>query len=61
MLLDVNMELKICDFGDAIQLNSFHQKVMGKFGLIEYTPPEMLRGQEYSFEADYWALGIVIY
>jgi serine/threonine protein kinase len=30
-------------------------------GSPHYMAPEMVRGQEYSFEVDYWALGVILY
>ena len=59
LLLGKNMELKIGDFGLAINVNK-GKKTFGIAGTPGYQPPEMLNNEEYSFSADIWALGIIM-
>lgn len=54
--------LKLADFGTAIQLLS-HMKsfTKGLVGSPPYMSPEVCRGSNYSFEADVWSAGVVLY
>lgn len=51
---------KIVDFGLAKMLAS-KQKVTESFGTIGYVSPEILQNKSYSYSADLWSLGIIIY
>jgi polo-like kinase 1 len=59
LLLGQNMELKIGDFGLATKI--LEGKIKGIAGTISYCAPEVLKNEDYSFEADIWSLGIIMY
>ena len=62
LLLDEKLELKIGDFGLSKELNE-GQRLKDKLGTKHFMAPEIWNISEkgYSFEADIWSLGIVIY
>ena len=57
LLLGNNMELKIGDFGLATLVDGI---IKDDVGTITYKAPEILKKEEYSFEADIWSLGVVM-
>ena len=60
LLLDHEGYLKIIDFTLAKMLrhNSFAHTACGA---PENLAPEILKGEEYNFAADWWAVGIIAY
>eukprot|EP01017_Pseudomicrothorax_dubius_P015300 TRINITY_DN1768_c0_g2_i12.p1 TRINITY_DN1768_c0_g2~~TRINITY_DN1768_c0_g2_i12.p1 ORF type:complete len:234 (+),score=29.07 TRINITY_DN1768_c0_g2_i12:96-797(+) len=60
LLLSDNMELKLCDFGLAVRLESNQERRETICGTRNYISPEMLEKKGYSYEVDIWALGIVM-
>ena len=61
LFIDKKMELKLGDFGLAIKLENNSDKIRTFCGTIYYCAPEILKKEAYSYEADIWALGIIIY
>ncbi len=62
VLLSERMEVRLCDFGLAIENGIEGQK--NKCGTPNYIAPELLdhkNGYNYSFEIDIWAFGVIIY
>jgi serine/threonine protein kinase len=61
VLVDNTMQVKICDFGHAVQSNG--SRIVSKCGTIEITPPELLDPlyRSIGYPLDVWALGIAIY
>ncbi|KAJ3107629.1 MAP/microtubule affinity-regulating kinase 3 [Phlyctochytrium planicorne] len=61
LLLDVNMNVKIADFGFSNQFNP-GQRLNTWCGSPPYAAPELFQGKEYSGpEVDIWSLGVVLY
>ena len=62
VLLSEKMEVRLCDFGLAIENGIEGQKNI--CGTLNYIAPEILNhknGLSYSFEIDIWAFGIILY
>ena len=59
IMLGEKNEIKIGDFGLATILNK-NQKLNHSVGTELYKAPELLNNQEYSYEVDIWALGIIM-
>ncbi len=60
----MKVEVMITDFSLAVQAGS--QQVLADhplfdWNMVEYTAPEALLGQEYSFPMDCWAMGVLLY
>jgi serine/threonine protein kinase len=61
-LLDEKGHVKIADFGLAKRLvRSKNYRTWTNCGTLLYQAPEMLLNREYSFEPDWWSLGVVIF
>ena len=68
MLTEGGEIVKLCDFGLAVQYedNSNEGKnggegVMDEAGTPYYTAPEIIMRESYSYPADCWSLGIILY
>ncbi|KAF8133910.1 kinase-like protein [Boletus edulis] len=59
LLLGINGELKIGDFGWSVHAPS--NRRMTLCGTLDYLPPEMVEGREHNEKVDYWALGVLTY
>ena len=62
VLLNEKMEVRLCDFGLAIENGLERQKNI--CGTPNYIAPELLNhknGLNYSFEIDIWAFGVLLY
>ena len=62
VLLSDKMEVKLCDFGLAIENRGENNKTV--CGTLNYIAPEILNHKNncsYSFEIDIWAFGIILY
>ncbi|OQR72901.1 aurora kinase B-like [Tropilaelaps mercedesae] len=59
LLLGVNNELKIADFGWSVHAPSRRRKTM--CGTLDYLPPEMVQRKEYDQRVDYWCIGILLF
>lgn len=59
LLIGINGELKIGDFGWSVHAPSNRRKTM--CGTLDYLPPEMIEGREHSEKVDYWALGVLTF
>lgn len=50
----------LTDFGSAKMLQ-VSQKTSTMAGTPQYIAPEVLRGEPYSFSADWWSCGVLLY
>ena len=62
-LLDKTMQLQLCDFGLAVQLESYDEHKHSFCGPPHFMAPEMANPtrQGHSFEMEVWAFGVVLY
>ncbi|XP_072514440.1 G protein-coupled receptor kinase 5 [Salminus brasiliensis] len=60
ILLDDYGHIRISDLGLAVSLAE-GQLVRGKVGTSGYMAPEVLKNEYYSYSADWWGLGCIIY
>lgn len=60
LILDENGYLKIVDFGMCKVLRH-NEKATEYAGTPAYIAPELLKGEEYTFTADWWAVGVLMY
>ncbi|KAK9896445.1 kinase-like protein, partial [Cystobasidium minutum MCA 4210] len=59
LLLGVNGELKIGDFGWSVHAPGNRRTTL--CGTLDYLPPEMVEGREHTDKVDLWALGVLTY
>ena len=60
MLLDKELNVKLCDFGWSAQIkNTIFRKTF--CGTVDYMAPEIVNGNRYSFAVDIWSLGVLLY
>lgn len=58
IMIDIDGYLKLLDFGCSTKIKFFSQTVVGT---PNYMSPEVLKGQGYSFNCDYWSVGVCCY
>jgi cGMP-dependent protein kinase len=58
LILESNGYLKLIDFGTAKQITDFTYTIIGT---PHYMAPEVLLGKGYSYNADYWSIGVCMY
>lgn len=59
LLLGINGELKVADFGWSVHAPGNRRKTM--CGTLDYLPPEMVEQKEHNERVDHWALGVLTY
>jgi len=59
LLLGVNGELKIGDFGWSVHAPSSKRETV--CGTLDYLPPEMVEGKTHDETADIWSVGVLAY
>ncbi|KAF5377199.1 hypothetical protein D9615_006470 [Tricholomella constricta] len=59
LLLGLNGELKIADFGWSVHAPGNRRTTM--CGTPDYLPPEMIEGKHHCEKVDHWALGVLTY
>ena len=62
ILLDLNNNIKLCDFGVALQTNTENFYINDKVGTPAFVAPEILSNNYYDpFKTDIWSAGVVLY
>lgn len=62
ILIDSNIEPKICDFGLALHmLDCPAATSRGRIGTPQWMAPEILRGSEYTKAADIYSFGVIMW
>jgi serine/threonine protein kinase len=61
IVLDEFGDVKIIDFGLAQDEISDTKKCNQFCGTNEYIPPEVIKGEKYSFNFDWWGFGVLLY
>ncbi|KFO35026.1 rhodopsin kinase GRK1 [Fukomys damarensis] len=61
VLLGNDGNVRISDLGLAVELQEGQSKTKGYAGTPGFMAPELLRGEEYDFSVDYFALGVTLY
>lgn len=59
LLLGLNGELKISDFGWSVHSPQSRRKTL--CGTLDYLAPEVVEGRPHSTEVDLWSLGVLCY
>jgi serine/threonine protein kinase len=59
ILLTVDGQIKLADFGYCAQLSSSNQKRNSVVGTPYWMAPELIRGQDYGTRVDVWSLGVM--
>lgn len=59
LLLGLNGELKIADFGWSVHAPNSRRKTL--CGTLDYLPPEMVEGSLHDDRVDIWSLGVLAY
>lgn len=59
LLLGLNGELKIADFGWSVHAPNSRRKTL--CGTLDYLPPEMVEGSLHDDKVDIWSLGVLAY
>ncbi|KAG8227602.1 hypothetical protein J437_LFUL008438 [Ladona fulva] len=59
LLLSAWGNIKIADFGWSVHAPSLSRKTM--CGTLDYLPPEMVVGDQYTEHVDHWCLGVLCY
>jgi len=53
--------VKVADFGISKCLGEQEDFMRTMCGTISYTAPEVIKGQKYGREVDYWSIGVIMY
>lgn len=61
LFIHMNFEIKVGDFGLAVQIEYEGQKRFSRCGTPNYLAPEIINGNGHSYAVDIWALGCILY
>lgn len=60
MASEIDLEIKIADFGFAVLLDP-EKGMQNRFGTLNYMAPELIKGSDYDDKVDVWSIGIITY
>lgn len=60
-LLNTKFDIKIADFGYAKKLKTIEQMETTLCGTYLYMAPQVINNQKYSYKADIWSVGIILF
>jgi len=60
ILIGIDADIKLADFGYAVQLSDEDEKRTTMAGSPYWMAPEIIEGEEYGKEVDIWSLGIML-
>ena len=60
LIADASGTLKLCDFGESVNVTSTADRTMTLVGTAMWTAPEVLSGSSYDLSADIYSLGVVL-
>lgn len=61
ILVNENMQLKLCDFGLSTKITYQGEKKRTVCGTPNYIAPEILEEEGHSYESDIWSMGVILY
>lgn len=61
ILIDSNMQMKICDFGLAIRLDDPRMDSRSLCGTTNYLAPEVISRKGFVCRSDVWAIGVIAF
>ena len=61
ILLSLNGDVKVSDFGCVAELQDSFGKCGTFVGTVPYMSPERIQGHEYGYASDVWALGLTLH
>eukprot|EP01126_Amoeba_proteus_P064837 TRINITY_DN9122_c0_g1_i9.p1 TRINITY_DN9122_c0_g1~~TRINITY_DN9122_c0_g1_i9.p1 ORF type:complete len:750 (+),score=123.08 TRINITY_DN9122_c0_g1_i9:85-2250(+) len=60
ILLKLNGDVKIADFGYSAQLTQYRAQRKTVIGTPYWMAPEIINGEEYGYKVDVWSMGIIL-
>ena len=61
ILITDTKNIKIIDFGLAVQLTDFNEERQTLCGTPNYISPEVINKESYGLSTDVWSLGCILY
>lgn len=61
ILIDTNMQMKICDFGLAIHIDDPRLHTESLCGTTNYLAPEVINRNGFKRRSDIWAIGVITF
>ena len=61
VLDDINLSIKLIDFSSCEIFSELKQETNRRIGTPSYVSPEVINGENYSYECDIWSLGVLMF
>ena len=58
---DKNLSIKLIDFSSCEIFSELNQEANRRIGTPSYVSPEVINGENYSYECDIWSLGVLMF